>query len=74
MEFEYAKNRKGFNDALTRFKALQPNKSDTEGRPQVMLLLIKQGANGLNITGVPSCRVVLHLCRLTSHEKEDRST
>ena len=51
MPCAYAKGRKAFDSAVAEFK--QPA-SVEGGKPegaQILLLLVKQGANGLNLTG-----------------------
>lgn len=60
----YARGRKAFDTAVADFK--QPRSAET-GRPdgsQILLLLVKQGANGLNLTGAHF--FILHSC-LSQH-------
>lgn len=57
LPFAYAKGRNSFDLAVSRFKQpLGPAGAAQQGRPgdvQILLLLTKQGANGLNLTGAP---------------------
>ena len=51
LPYAYARGRKAFDSAVADFK--QPRSAES-GRPdgiQILLLLVKQGANGLNLTG-----------------------
>lgn len=50
-----ARSRKALQDALTLFRQKKP----AQGQPhvQTLLLLLKQGANGLNLTGIQLCSI-----------------
>ena len=50
MPYAYARERKAFDAAVADFK--QTNSSQSQA-VQILLLLVKQGANGLNLTGQP---------------------
>ena len=68
LPFAYAKGRHAFDHAVSRFKQpLHPASPAQQGQAadlQILLLLIKQGANGLNLTGpAPSSQVKLLLCQ-----------
>lgn len=50
LPYAYARGRKAFDTAVADFKQPRSEES-TSGGVQILLLLIKQGANGLNLTG-----------------------
>ena len=51
LPFAYARGRKSFDSAVADFKRTQ-HSTDVHYSPvQILLLLVKQGANGLNLTG-----------------------
>lgn len=60
LPYAYARGRKAFDSAMADFK--QPRSAES-GRPdgiQILLLLVKQGANGLNLTGAHI--FIVHSC------------
>lgn len=70
LPFAYARGRNAFDQAIACFK--QPTASADNAQPinaaspnlQILLLLIKQGANGLNLTGT-ACIVCQQVNRLS---------
>lgn len=63
LPFAYARGRKSFDSAVADFKKTAGADDCQKQRVQILLLLVKQGANGLNLTGgspeyFASCRVL----------------
>lgn len=50
MPFALARGRRALEDAIAQFRAA-PDELAAETRARTLLLLVKQGANGLNLTG-----------------------
>lgn len=55
MPFAYARGRKTFDSAVAEFKQTQSSSNSNSQSVQILLLLVKQGANGLNLTGMGCC-------------------
>lgn len=53
LPYAYARGRKAFDSAVADFKQPRSAESGRSGAVQILLLLVKQGANGLNLTGEP---------------------
>ena len=66
LHFAYAKGRNAFDQAIARFKQPAASADNAHQRNaagpnlQILLLLIKQGANGLNLTGI-ACNLCLQV-------------
>ena len=58
LPYAYARGRKAFDSAVADFKQPRSKESCTSGGIQILLLLVKQGANGLNLTGAFSSSLV----------------
>ena len=51
LPFAYARGRKSFDSAVADFKKSCNSDDGHQSGVQILLLLVKQGANGLNLTG-----------------------
>ena len=51
LPYAYARGRKAFDSAVADFKQPLPVEGGKPNNVQILLLLVKQGANGLNLTG-----------------------
>ena len=51
LPFAYARGRKSFDSAVADFKRSSESTDVHYSPVQILLLLVKQGANGLNLTG-----------------------
>ena len=51
LPYAYARGRKAFDNAVADFKQDRSVESGRSDGIQILLLLVKQGANGLNLTG-----------------------
>ena len=54
LPYAYARGRKAFDTAVAHFK-----QSETSNSGRILLLLVKQGANGLNLTGESRCVLIV---------------
>lgn len=59
LPYAYARGRKAFDSAVADFKQPRSVESGSSDGVQVLLLLVKQGANGLNLTGGASLSVLI---------------
>ena len=57
LPYVYARGRKAFDRAVADFKQPRSAESGRSDGTQILLLLVKQGANGLNLTGEACCIV-----------------
>ena len=67
LPFAYARGRKGMEAAISGFKAAAPQSTGPgnarSGGLQTLLLLVKQGGNGLNLTGANNTSALRHISR-----------
>ena len=63
LPYAYARGRKAFDSAVADFKQPLPAEGGMTNNIQILLLLVKQGANGLNLTG-GLISPFTHLCRV----------
>lgn len=55
LPYAYARGRKAFDKAIADFKQPSSAEGGKSAGIQILLMLVKQGANGLNLTGVCPC-------------------